>query len=311
MRLQKLNPRVAVHVDTGDIRSKAPEFFSRFTVIIATGQDLSTLVRINEHARRWVRPFYAADSHGFYGFIFSDLIEHEYVIERERSNIATRLGPETATQAVVGVSTKKDNNGKTIEMVTKRERYCALSQAAVAPLPAGYAGNRRRLRQVPPLLSVIRALWSFQSSSFSPTSPSSEAVAVVVPAQNSHADLELFTRLATEAHAKLGLPPETLTSEFLATLMPNIRSELAPVTAFLGGQLAQDVINVLGQREQPLQNFLLFDALESKAPVFALHPMKDEEKKEEEGKEGKERMDGTGEGSVANGTHGREQMLVE
>lgn len=69
------------------------------------------------------------------------------------------------------------------------------------------------------------------------------------------------------------LPPDTLRSEFLRSFLQNIGSEIAPVTAFLGGQLAQDVINVLGQREQPIQNFLLFDGEESNGPVYALHPM--------------------------------------
>ncbi|KAF3044401.1 hypothetical protein E8E12_010270 [Didymella heteroderae] len=45
------------------------------------------------------------------------------------------------------------------------------------------------------------------------------------------------------------------------------------LTAFLGGQLAQDVINVLGQREQPIQNLMLFDGEESAGPVYALHPI--------------------------------------
>ena len=50
-------------------------------------------------------------------------------------------------------------------------------------------------------------------------------------------------------------------------------SEIAPVCAFLGGQLAQDVINVVGGKEQPIQNMLLFDGEESKGPVYALHPI--------------------------------------
>ena len=90
---------------------------------------------------------------------------------------------------------------------------------------------------------------------------------------HSHADLELFTTLATEKHKELQLPPETLRSEFLRSFLQNLGSELAPVTAFLGGMLAQDVINVLGQREQPIQNFLLFDGEESAGPVYALHPI--------------------------------------
>jgi ubiquitin-like 1-activating enzyme E1 A len=48
---------------------------------------------------------------------------------------------------------------------------------------------------------------------------------------------------------------------------------MAPVTAFLGGQLAQDVINVLGNREQPIQNLMLFDGEESAGPVYTLHPI--------------------------------------
>jgi ubiquitin-like 1-activating enzyme E1 A len=54
--------------------------------------------------------------------------------------------------------------------------------------------------------------------------------------------------------------------------MQNIGSEIAPVTAVLGGQLAQDVINVLGHRQQPIQNMVLFDGELNEAPMYALHP---------------------------------------
>lgn len=58
--------------------------------------------------------------------------------------------------------------------------------------------------------------------------------------------------------------------------MENATSELAPVAAVLGGILAQDVINVLGKREQPLQNFLVFDGDTSNGPILALHIQGDE-----------------------------------
>lgn len=44
------------------------------------------------------------------------------------------------------------------------------------------------------------------------------------------------------------------------------------MTAQLGGQLAQDVINVLGRRQQPIQNMVLFDGDSLTAPMYALHP---------------------------------------
>jgi len=40
----------------------------------------------------------------------------------------------------------------------------------------------------------------------------------------------------------------------------------------LGGQLAQDVINVLGQTQQPIQNFVIFDGDRMEGVVYALHP---------------------------------------
>jgi hypothetical protein len=37
--------------------------------------------------------------------------------------------------------------------------------------------------------------------------------------------------------------------------------------------LAQDAINVLGKREQPIQNLVLFDGEEYQAPMYSLHPI--------------------------------------
>ncbi len=228
-------------------------------MIIATDLDLATLSTINAACRLCNRPFYASGTHGFYGYIFADLIQHDYVVEREKSNIPTVLKAETATRSIIATSTKKEH-GKLIEMVTKREIYSPIILANSSPIPPEHIGSRRRKLQIPPLLTCLKALWEFQS--ISGTLPS-----------HSHADLELFTTLATEKHKELQLPPETLRSEFLRSFLQNLGSEIASVTAFLGGQLAQDVINVLGQREQPIQNFLLFDGEDSKGPVYALHPI--------------------------------------
>ena len=238
---------------------KQPEYFAPYDMIIATDLDLATLSTINASCRLCNRPFYASGTHGFYGYIFADLISHDYVIEREKSNRPTALKAESLTRSIVATSTKKEN-GKVIELVTKREIYSPMVLANTSPLPIDQLNSRRRKLQVSPLLTCMRALWEFGS------------ISGAMPTHR-HADLELFTTLATEKHKELQLPSETLRSDFLRSFLQNIGSELAPVTAFLGGQLAQDVINVLGQREQPIQNFLLFDGEESKGPVYALHPI--------------------------------------
>jgi len=253
-----MNPRVQIHVDTDNVRSKPPEFFARFDVIIATELDFPTFTTINASCRLSNRPFYAAGLHGFYGYVFADLIMHDFVIEREKSNVPSPP-QETPTRSILSITTKKENE-KIIEMVTKREVYSPLILANTSPLPEDFTRNSRKRRAVTPLLTCLRALWEFQKLSGGrfPTF--------------SRPDLELFTKLANERHRELKLDISTLTSEFLRGFLQNLGSELSPVAAFVGGSLAQDVINLLSAREQPLQNLLLFDGERNVAPIYPLHP---------------------------------------
>jgi len=258
-QIRRLNPRVNVIVDQTDIRTKSPDYFGAFDIVIATDLEPDSLNIINTATRINHRPFYAAGVHGFYGFIFSDLIQHDYVVERQKSNKNTELGPETRTRSVIGVNEKKED-GKHIELVTKRELYSTWFLASdAAGLPAEFLRSKRRLRAVTPVLSCLRALWEFiqlQDGRLPRT----------------HDDLKMFTVLATQKHKALGLPEETLNSEVLRKFLQNLGSEIAPVTAVLGGQLAQDVINVLGARQQPIQNLVVFDGDTMDAPMYALHP---------------------------------------
>jgi ubiquitin-like 1-activating enzyme E1 A len=253
-----MNPRVDLQIDTDDVKTKPPEFFAQFDVTIATDLDFMTYNSINTACRVAQKPFYAAGLHGFYGYVFADLISHDFVIERAKSNMPPQQ-QETPTRSIVDITTKKEND-KILELITKRETYSPLLLANTSPLPEEFTRNARRRRQVTPLLSCLRALWEFQKQGVGalPTS--------------SHTDLAEFTKLSREAHHFLKLEPETLDSEFLRRFLQNLGSELSPVAAFVGGSLAQDVINVLSAREQPLQNLLLFDGDRSIGPIYPLHP---------------------------------------
>lgn len=253
-----MNPRVQLHVDTSDVKTKPPEYFAAFDLVIATDLDFDTFATINAACRLANKPSYAAGVHGFYGFIFADLISHDFVMEREKSNVLSPTN-ETRTRTILGIATKKEND-KVIEMVTKRETYAPLLLANSSPLPEEFTRLARKRKQVTPLLTCLRALWEFQRQ---------HGGAYPGFSRN---DLEQFTRLANERHLELKLEPSTLTSEFLRSFLQNVGSELNPVVAFLGGNLAQDAINVLSAREQPLQNFLLFDGERNTAPIYALHP---------------------------------------
>ncbi|KAF2095049.1 hypothetical protein NA57DRAFT_68079 [Rhizodiscina lignyota] len=258
--IRRLNPRVTVKAISAPISDCLPDFYTPFTLVIATDLDFNTLSTINAATRLANKPMYAAGGHGMYGYIFADLIQHDYVIERAKSNMPTVLGPESgsATRSIVGVSTKREN-GKVVELVTKREIYSHLRLANSSPLPPEILNSLRKLKNVSPLLPCFRALWDFEKQKRH------------LPASNSVDDLREFTILAHEKLDELQMPKELLKSELLRSFLQNVGSELAPVTAFLGGQLAQDVINVLGRREQPIQNLVLFDGEETKAPVYSLH----------------------------------------
>lgn len=262
--LQKLNPRVNLFIDPDVVFEKFPEYFSSFDITIATGLPFEALQTINVTCRNFARKFYAAGTHGMFGFIFSDLIVHQFVVEKERSNKPTIPNTiETANRSILEVS-QKIENGKKMETVTKQELYSPLLLANSSPLAADLTRTVAKRRKISPLLSCLRALFDFQN-----------ATNGRIPGL-SRADLELFTRLANEKHLELQLPPETLRAEFLRAFLQNLGSEISPAVAFLGGHLAQDVINVLGQREQPLQNFLLFDGEQVQANVFSIHPVFDD-----------------------------------
>lgn len=256
-RLQELNPRVAVRTDSSNILTKDQTYYAPFQLVIACDQNLETMSTINAACRLVNRPFYASGIHGFYGFIFADLILHDYIIERETSNMPAAIKQETVTRSIIGVSTKKQN-GKNIETVTKREIYSPLLLANTSPLPDDFIRNRRKMRSVTPLLPCLRALWDFERNHHH------------LPDQNSKSDLAEFTRMATNKLKELQMPVETLTAEFLRSFLHNIGSEIVPTAAFVGGRLAEDVINVLGKREQPIQNFVMFDGENFDGPIYPL-----------------------------------------
>lgn len=257
--IQRLNPRVSVYVDTGDVRLKTASYFAMFDMVIATDLDPDALNIINTATRLNMRPFYAAGTHGLYGFIFADLIEHQFTFEREKSNVATELKAETRTRIIFDIQHKKEN-GKNMEVVSKKEFYSTwLLASDGAFLPEEFTKSKRRLKAVSPALSCLRALWHFQAQ-FAGRTPANKD------------DLKTFTSIAMQKHKDLSLPTETLNSEFLRSFLQNIGCEIAPVTAILGGQLAQDVINVLGQTQQPIQNTLIFDGNTMEGSLYPLHP---------------------------------------
>lgn len=262
--LQKLNPRVELYSDPNAAVTKDPEYFQSFDVTIATDLLIEVLVHINMSCRLSGRKFYAANTYGMYGFIFADLFVHDFIVEQEQSNKPPKVGEMvTSTRSVMGITSNKEN-GKTTDTVAYQETYSPLQLVNLSPLPAKIRNTRRSRMRMTPLLSCIRALFDFQTQA---------GGRYPIHTQQ---DLGTFTKLVNEKHLELQLPTETLRAEFLRSFLQNLGAELSPVASFLGGYLAQDVINVLGQKEAPLQNVLLFDGEDFTASQYSIHPINDD-----------------------------------
>lgn len=260
-RISELNPRVSIQ-SGGSLSTLLsltdPSYYTQYDCVICCDHDFTTLSTINTAARFAGRPFYAAGIHGFYGFIFADLVTHDYIIQREQSNRPTPTKPETSTRSTISVTSKKESDGKTTEIVTKRENYCPLILANSSPLEFSIRHNARKLRQVPSLLPCLRALFDFQRTYLR------------LPNPQTPQDLAAYSNMVLEHVKQLSLPDGAVQGDFLRSFIQMIGAEIVPTAAFVGGRLAEDVINVLGKREQPVQNFALFDGEAMVAPIYCL-----------------------------------------
>ncbi|KAF3193455.1 hypothetical protein TWF225_010203 [Orbilia oligospora] len=263
--LQKLNPRVKVSTDTTEgIESRGADYFKKFSVVIVTEADFSTLTSINNACREAEVAFYAGSCYGLYGFVFADLIKHQFVIERERSNVETKIGSETRTRSLVSATTRKEPGGKFTEFVTKEEVYCPLEQVVVSQIDKTWRPRKRKA--VSSVLPAVFGLWKFQETHGR------------LPDPDEHKeDTKLFMASMHESRNSLGLPLDNIDPSFAISFLDSVGTELSPVAAILGGMLAQGVINFLGKREQPLQNILVFDGDVTSAPIYCLRPQEDEE----------------------------------
>ena len=77
-RTQQLNPMVDVTADDTRPEDNADGYFTEFDVICATCCSSSLLTKIDQICADNNVKFFAGDVFGYYGYMFSDLGEHEY-----------------------------------------------------------------------------------------------------------------------------------------------------------------------------------------------------------------------------------------
>lgn len=241
VRVQRLNPRVAVTAHLHKPADLHAEFLGQFDVVVTSGVPFDEMTRINAAVRDAGHAFYATGLFGWMGYIFADLVEHTFTVERPRPNAPTKLGRVSLTREVLDAHVDSANN----ERLQIREVYAPLHIAVenAVKLPFASTLKPRARARVTPYLPALLASWE---------------TATLATAD-----------VAAKARA-LGLPATIVTHEFVASFGALEGVQISAVAAVVGGQLAQDMINYLTRREYPIQNIVIYDAKSGQGPMYVL-----------------------------------------
>jgi ubiquitin-like 1-activating enzyme E1 A len=227
-RIQSLNPLVAVETLTSPSvleQDELEKLVQGVDLVCITDSGRDFIIRVNEACRRLRKPLYAGGTYGLLGYIFCDLLEHEYIAP-------DRLG-------------RKQQDG--VKDVRVTVSYSPLREALEhrwSSVP------RRQVKSLnPAVVFIILALWEFQTIHQGHLPDDTKYVDELESVAN--------TLIAKAEVNKDAFP--AISRDLVENTVTAATHEFAPVCAVVGGMLAQDILKALGVREAPLANFFTFD----------------------------------------------------
>ncbi|CAA7261385.1 unnamed protein product [Cyclocybe aegerita] len=224
-RIESLNPLVTVEAitDTSASDDKRLEaVVKRADLVCVTDWDRDGLMRINDLCRGHHKRFYAGGTYGLIGYIFCDLLSHEY------------LAPDR--------SAPKDQP-RTVKAVAE---YPPLSLAIISRWSTL---TKRQTKEVnPALFFAIMAIWQFESKHSRLPNDVSDTNELEAMSNSLISEADVNKQVLT-----------TVPRELIEPLSTTASHEFSPVCAIVGGMLAQDILKALGGREPPIANFFVFD----------------------------------------------------
>lgn len=233
---RNLNPMVEVESEEGQLIDRNDDYFRKFDIVCCT-ERLSTgaLIKINSQCRSLGVKFYCGHVWGYFGFFFSDLIEHTYTQELPAppcSGKGSSVGPIKSNKAMTEVNAST----MTRKMVT------GVPLAVALQVKAGKATIGLD-KKTTPLFFLLHVVLRFNDKH--------QAAPLA-------SDREKLMRLRDEVAAKLGIDEKCIPE----SLFDLLGKEMCAACAVIGGVLAQDIIKVASCKDQPLRNFFLFDGFE-------------------------------------------------
>ncbi|THV05209.1 hypothetical protein K435DRAFT_816488 [Dendrothele bispora CBS 962.96] len=223
-RIESLNPLVTVEtVPTFDVLGEQSfeTTIRDVDLVCVTDWIRDDLIRMNEVCRRAHKPFYSGGTYGLLGYIFCDLLKHDYISP-------DRSAGENAKTVKVTVSYPPLQDAL-------RHRWDTLT--------------RRQTKELnPSCVFTILALWQYQSIHGALPKQLTDTAALQSIADSLLSDAGVNKQVLTTT------PPDL--TESISTTAAH---EFSPVCAIVGGMLGQDILKTLGAREPPIANFFAFD----------------------------------------------------
>ncbi|KAF8574888.1 hypothetical protein K439DRAFT_1630532 [Ramaria rubella] len=233
-RIEILNPLVTVE----SVTSQKPldwwdTLVQSVDIFCLTDGSQNDIVRINDLCRKHKKPFYAGGSYGLTGYIFCDLLDHEYIAPDRSPNV-----------------------GQT-KTIKHRVTYPSFSEALKHDWQS--LTKKQAKHQNAELVFSIFALWKYQTSHHE--LPSEDTVTEVAAISKS-----FIQSMGVKAHVMQSVP-----SHQLGVLVSTAMHEFSPVCAVLGGLMGQDMLKALGGRDPPIANFFVFDGQTGSGAVSRLN----------------------------------------
>lgn len=237
-RAQQLNPMVDVIADDSDPQQKSDEYYTNFDVICATCCSRSLLTRIDNICAENNIKFFAGDVFGFYGYMFSDLGEHEYAEEvpkpKEKKDLHDGEPP---------VKKTKMEEKETI-IVKKCATYSRLQQA----LDVDWTNteNSFKIKRTPTTYFIMHILLKFL-----------EQAGRRVALGSRENDVVVLNNIRTTVLEQMKLNEKIVPQDFSSYCF----AELSPVCAVVGGVIGQEIIKAVSQRDAPHNNFFFYNGV--------------------------------------------------
>ncbi|KAF8526110.1 hypothetical protein JB92DRAFT_3081627 [Gautieria morchelliformis] len=221
--IEKLNPLVAIETKSNyDSLDWWDSLLEMVDIVCLTDGSREDLTRINELCRKHKTLFYAGGCYGLAGYIFNDLLVHEY-ISHDRSISVEQPKP-----------------------IKHRVKYPSFVEALKHDWQS--LTRKQAKHQNIELVFSIFALWKYQSQHSA------------LPSDTNVAN-ELAS-ISNEFIASAQIKPQimqTIPIQQLESLASTAAHEFSPVCAVLGGLMGQDVLKALGGRDSPIANLFVFD----------------------------------------------------